>query len=187
MNQATDSLAKLAKLNYFKHSPDLVVVGGNGFVGRYICRIAAQCGLIPVSISVNPFPPVYSSDDPENQQWVTRTQWRQGNAIKPDTWDPQVVEAGCTAMIYTTRPSYRNEKRLWECNYEGALHSIEMARQMKANRFVYVSTNFMPPVATKAERETKKRAEEALIEYSKIRIEEQLNDRNPSPLHHPLD
>jgi len=58
---------------------------------------------------------------------------------------------------------------------------------MKANRFVYVSTNFMPPVATKAERETKKRAEEALIEYSKIRIEEQLNDRNPSPLHHPLD
>ena len=45
----------------------------------------------------------------------------------------------------------------------------------------------MPPVATKAERETKKRAEEALIEYSKIRIGEQLNDRNPSPLHHPLD
>ena len=41
-------------------------------MGRYICRIAAQCGMIPVSISVNPFPPVYSADDPENQQWVTR-------------------------------------------------------------------------------------------------------------------
>lgn len=31
MNQAADNLSKLAKLNYFKHSPDLVVVGGTLF------------------------------------------------------------------------------------------------------------------------------------------------------------
>lgn len=78
----TDSLHKLAKLNYFKHSPDLVVVGGtsfllsfnlgNGFVGRYVCKIAAQSGLIPVSISVDPCPPVYSADDSWNHSWITK-------------------------------------------------------------------------------------------------------------------
>ena len=31
-------------------------------------------------------------------------------------------------MIYTTKPTYGSEKKLWECNYEGALQSIEMAR-----------------------------------------------------------
>ena len=31
-------------------------------------------------------------------------------------------------MIYATKPAYRSSKRLWECNYEGALQSIEMAR-----------------------------------------------------------
>lgn len=58
---------------------------------------------------------------------------------------------------------------------------------MKANRFVYVSTNFMPPVATKAERETKKRAEEALIEYSTVHLRKNMNNRNRNPLHHRLD
>ena len=167
----TDSLHRLAKLNYFKHSPDLVVVGGNGFVGRYVCKIAAQSGLIPVSISVDPCPPVYNTDDSWNHSWITKVQWREGNAIKPSTWDKHVVEAGCTSMVYTTKPSYGSEKRLWECNYEGALQSIEMARKMRANRFVYISTNFMPPVVTASERRTKKCAEEALIEYSKMSLQ----------------
>lgn len=82
MNQAADNLSKLAKIKLFQAFSGssscwgyivlFIFNQGNGFVGRYICRIAAQCGLIPVSISVNPFPPVYSADDPENQQWVTR-------------------------------------------------------------------------------------------------------------------
>ena len=42
---------------------------------------------------------------------------------------------------------------------------------MHANRFVYISTNFMPPLATPAERETKKRAEEALMEYSRVDLD----------------
>ncbi|KAK8807629.1 hypothetical protein WA171_000582, partial [Blastocystis sp. BT1] len=166
----TDSLHKLARLNYFKHSPDVVVVGGNGFVGRCICKIAAQSGLVPVSISVDPCPPVYSEEDKHNYDWVTRTHWREGDATKPSTWDPHIVDAGCTAMVYTTKPVYRSKQRLWECNFEGALQSIEMARKMHANRFVYISTNFMPPLATQAERETKKRAEEALMEYSKMSL-----------------
>ena len=31
-------------------------------------------------------------------------------------------------MVYATKTVYRNNKRFWECNYEGALQSIEMAR-----------------------------------------------------------
>ena len=77
-----ESLHKLARLNYFKHTPDVVVVGGistfvyfiigNGFVGRCACRIAAQSGLIPVSISVDPTPPVYGEDSGHIHSWVTR-------------------------------------------------------------------------------------------------------------------
>lgn len=78
-----ENLHKLARLNYFKHTPDVVVVGGiharfpfthigNGFVGRYVCRIAAQCGFIPVSISVDPTPPVYGEDAKHLSSWVTR-------------------------------------------------------------------------------------------------------------------
>lgn len=77
-----ESLHKLARLNYFKHTPDVVVVGGifsflninigNGFVGRCACRIAAQSGLVPVSISVDPTPPVYGEDSGPIQSWITR-------------------------------------------------------------------------------------------------------------------
>ena len=45
---------------------------GNGFVGRYICRVAAQNGLNPVSITPNPTPPYYAPDDGEDIQWVMR-------------------------------------------------------------------------------------------------------------------
>lgn len=31
-------------------------------------------------------------------------------------------------MVYATKTVYRNNKCFWECNYEGALQSIEMAR-----------------------------------------------------------
>lgn len=41
---------------------------------------------------------------------------------------------------------------------------------MKANRFVYISTNFLPPLTSQSERETKKKAEEALMEYSRVGV-----------------
>ena len=31
-------------------------------------------------------------------------------------------------MVYTTKPFNHNERNLWDCNYLGALESIEMAR-----------------------------------------------------------
>ena len=39
---------------------------------------------------------------------------------------------------------------------------------MGAKRFVYMSTNFMPPLATQVERQTKKAAEQALTEFSQV-------------------
>ena len=39
---------------------------------------------------------------------------------------------------------------------------------MGAKRFVYMSTNFMPPLATQVERQTKKAAEQALMEFSQV-------------------
>ena len=39
---------------------------------------------------------------------------------------------------------------------------------MGAKRFVYISTNFMPPLATQVERQTKKAAEQALTEFSQV-------------------
>ncbi|OAO13517.1 NAD(P)-binding Rossmann-fold-containing protein [Blastocystis sp. ATCC 50177/Nand II] len=171
MASFSKGFAKLARLNYFKYSPDLVVVGGNGFVGSAICKVAAQFGLTSVSLSINPAPPVYSMDDTHDSSWVSHVQWRHGDATDPKTWDAHVVEAGCTAMIYTAKPFNRSEKYLWDCNYVGALKSIDMARKMKANRFVYISTNFLPPLTSQSERETKKKAEEALMEYSRLSLE----------------
>ena len=38
-------------------------------------------------------------------------------------------------MIYTAKPFNRSEKYLWDCNYVGALKSIDMARVFPIWRF----------------------------------------------------
>ena len=118
-------------------------------MGSYICRVAAKCGFIPVSISPNCCPPVYGEINEHENSWITKVSRNHhclmerftGEKAMPSNqqrgiltlWRPVVqyeygLESDVKAMIYTTKPSYPSSKLLWECNYEGALQSIEMAR-----------------------------------------------------------
>lgn len=81
MASFSKGFAKLARLNYFKYSPDLVVVGVGSLdlsdpqetdsLAAPFAKSRQQCGLTSVSLSINPAPPVYSMDDTHDSSWVS--------------------------------------------------------------------------------------------------------------------
>eukprot|EP00873_Tetraselmis_striata_P039394 jgi/Tetstr1/459658/TSEL_005014.t1 len=63
--------------------PTLLVLGGNGFVGRHVVRFAAGAGFDVVSISRRGAPPREGEAEP----WEARVTWLQGDVVK----DPEVI------------------------------------------------------------------------------------------------
>ena len=115
------TLHRLAKLNYFRHPPDFVVVGGNSPFDPSTLRrwlrgeLHLPCCCEVWVYSGQHFSQLLSSGIRRNQ-WARKlldhksitkpplshgkVHWREGNAVKPATWDPHVVEAGCTVRVW---------------------------------------------------------------------------------------
>uniref|UniRef100_A0A6N2LUP5 NAD-dependent epimerase/dehydratase domain-containing protein n=1 Tax=Salix viminalis TaxID=40686 RepID=A0A6N2LUP5_SALVM len=57
----------------------LLVLGGNGFVGSHICKEAVDRGLTVASLSRSGRPPIHDS-------WVNNVIWHQGSLLSSDSW-----------------------------------------------------------------------------------------------------
>lgn len=79
-------------------STRLLVIGGNGFVGREVCKNAVQKGFKVTSVSRRGVCP-----DP-NDEWLSQVEWRAGNALDKSTVNTLVGQADavvhCIGLLF---------------------------------------------------------------------------------------
>ena len=79
-----------------QRSMSLLVIGGNGFVGRGVCRAAVKAGIPTASLSRRGAP-----SNPESCSWQERVQWITGDALDVSTVENAIAQTGCTGVIST--------------------------------------------------------------------------------------
>lgn len=75
----------------------VIVIGGSGFVGRELCRLAVALGHDVVSISLDGKPKIDVSVEP----WIAGVEWKTGDVEKDQDWD---ILAGAFSVILCTPP-----------------------------------------------------------------------------------
>ncbi|KAH8833658.1 mitochondrial protein [Flagelloscypha sp. PMI_526] len=75
----------------------VVVVGGNGFVGSAVCRIALASNLQVTSISSSGRP--YETAKGHTPAWVHKVNWQKGDALNPSTFEHLFDDA--YAVVHT--------------------------------------------------------------------------------------
>ena len=71
----------------------ILITGGNGFVGKQICKIASSNSIPIVSISRSGYPKEIIEEEYNNVEWVV------GDVFNPDTWKEHL--ANCSAVIHS--------------------------------------------------------------------------------------
>ncbi|WWD22309.1 hypothetical protein CI109_106800 [Kwoniella shandongensis] len=77
--------------------PRLLVVGGNGFLGSAICRLAVGKGWDVSSMSSSGKP--YATPAGHTPAWAPRVKWHAASAFSPDSYSTLIGES--TAVVHT--------------------------------------------------------------------------------------
>lgn len=136
----------------------ICVLGGSGFVGREVCRLAVAMGHEVISVSRGGRPPV---DDP----WVEGVEWIEADVCEPAKWSEHLD--GCEAVVHCV--GIAAEAPEAGQTFERLHHqSVELAAREAEERgvpkFVFVSAGGQPPSVDAGYLQSKQRAEEALDE-----------------------
>ncbi|OWB74423.1 hypothetical protein B5S31_g4215 [[Candida] boidinii] len=88
---------------------NIVVFGGNGFLGKRICQEALSRGYLVTSISSSGSPPKQLA--PMDYKWVQKVNWTKGDIFKPETYRDKLYD--CTSVVHTIgilleNQSYKN-------------------------------------------------------------------------------
>jgi nucleoside-diphosphate-sugar epimerase len=75
----------------------ILVVGGNGFVGSAVCKMALARGIEVTSISSSGKP--YKSPQGHTPAWVERVEWRKADALNPESYAD--ILPGVDAVVHT--------------------------------------------------------------------------------------
>lgn len=134
----------------------ICILGGSGYIGQEICRLAVAMGHRPISVSPGGRP---AGDDP----WLEGVEWIAASALEPEHWRGYL--RGCEALIYCVgREQPADERGFEHLNYDSAIVAAEEAESAGVEKFVYLSAA-KPPAPMPADHlPTKRRAEHALGE-----------------------
>ncbi|KAK8845366.1 hypothetical protein IAR55_006079 [Kwoniella newhampshirensis] len=77
--------------------PRLLVIGGNGFLGSAICRLAVGKGWDVSSMSSSGKP--YATPAGHTPAWVPQVKWHAASAFSPDSYSSLIQES--TAVVHT--------------------------------------------------------------------------------------
>ncbi|KAJ1981473.1 hypothetical protein H4R34_002067 [Dimargaris verticillata] len=171
----------------------ILVVGGSGFLGSSICRVALQRGLEVVSLSRHGAPARPHPTAPR-PAWHEQVHWQQGDALQPDTYAK--VAQDCSGIVHTvgtlletdykplikagsvcqaasqwrslrTNPTGVNYRRI---NRDTALEVAQTAVKSGAPKtFVYISASDVLPFIDRRYISTKREAEVALLTMDALR------------------
>lgn len=136
----------------------LLVVGGSGFIGREICRLAVRDGHKVRSVSRSGRPP---TDAP----WVDSVSWTSADLFRPNVWrdrldgvDAVVHSVGIVSAEPTAGVTF---ERL---NGDSAILTALETERAGVDTYVFLSSAVKPPGVRNAYLTAKRRAEAAIAD-----------------------
>jgi uncharacterized protein YbjT (DUF2867 family) len=145
----------------------LVVLGGNGFIGSDICRVAVQNGHEVAAVGRTGRPAL----TPARHPWTQDVEWRAADALVPDTWRDLLEGADAVVHSIATIQEAPDDNVTFErVNGESVLLAAQEAVDADVDAFVFLSVRDKPPVVPEGFLAAKRRAERELAEqYDALR------------------
>ena len=139
----------------------LVVPGGNGFIGRDICRIAVRNGHEVAAFGRTGRPDL----SPAQHPWISEIEWRAADALEPDTWRDLLEGADALVHAVATIREHPDDGITYDrVNAQSALRAAEAAVAADLDAFVFLSVRDKPPVVSQHFLSAKRRVEQELPE-----------------------
>ncbi|WP_435098925.1 SDR family oxidoreductase [Halorubrum sp. N11] len=138
----------------------LLVVGGSGFIGREVCRLAVRDGNEVRSVSRGGRP---SIDAP----WAEKVSWTSADLFRPDTWRNRLD--GVDAVVHavgTITESPAAGTTFERVNGDAAILTALEAERAGVGTFVFLSASVRPPGVRNAYLTAKRRAETAIADLA---------------------
>jgi len=136
----------------------LLVTGGNGFIGRRICRCAVAEGHDVRSVARSG-----PSSSARRGTWTDDVDWIAADVFAPDAWRNAVADADCVVhSIGTIDESPENGVTFERINGDSAIVATLEAERTGTARFVYISSSTKPPLVRDAYLTARRRAEKAI-------------------------
>ncbi|KAJ3698242.1 hypothetical protein LUZ61_001947 [Rhynchospora tenuis] len=111
-------------------SPDqLLVLGGNGFVGSHVCKEALDRGLSVSSLSRSGKPSVQAS-------WADKVVWHKGNLLEPDSLKDAMSKV---SAVISCVGGFGTNSQMYKINGTANINAIRVAAELGVKRFVYIS------------------------------------------------
>jgi NADH dehydrogenase len=137
----------------------LLVVGGSGFIGRAICRLAVRDGHEVRSVS--------RSGRPDAGGWDDGVSWTSADLFRPDAWRDRLD--GVDAVVHAV--GVINEApeagvTFERLNGDGAIVTALEAERAGVETYVFLSSAIQPPGVRNAYLTAKRRAESAIADLA---------------------
>jgi len=140
----------------------LLVTGGNGFIGRRVCRRAVAAAHEVTSVARSG-PPAPAHRGP----WAESVEWLSADVFAPDTWRDALESVDVVVHSIGTLSEAPSEGvTLERLNGDSAVLVALEAERAGVDRFVYVSSSNKPPRVRDAYLEARRRAEAAIADLS---------------------
>ncbi|MBO4247913.1 NAD(P)-dependent oxidoreductase [Halomicrobium sp. IBSBa] len=138
----------------------LLVTGGNGFIGRRVCRRAVSDGHDVTSVARSG-PPATEKRGP----WAEAVDWHAADVFAPHEWRDTLAGVDCVVhSIGTLDESPTQGVTLERLNGDTAVVAALEAERVGVDRFVYVSSSTKPPGVRDAYIDARRRAEAAIAD-----------------------
>lgn len=136
----------------------LVVFGGNGFIGRRVCRRAVEAGHEVTSVARSGPPPAEWRGD-----WAGDVRWLAADVFAPQEWRSALN--GADAVVHSIGIADESPKKgvtFERVNGDSAIITALESERAGADQFVFVSSATTPPLVRDAYLTAKRRAEGAI-------------------------
>ncbi|HEX8696012.1 MAG TPA: NAD-dependent epimerase/dehydratase family protein [Longimicrobium sp.] len=135
----------------------VMVLGGNGFIGRAVCRAAVERGHEVAALA--------RSGAPRGEAaWIGAVEWVVADALDPGAWSRHL--AGCDAVVHCVGIIAENREHdltFERVNGDSAVVAVREAERAGVGAFVFFSAAAKPPLVPAAYLAAKRRAEAAIL------------------------
>uniref|UniRef100_A0A7S0WUV3 NAD(P)-binding domain-containing protein n=1 Tax=Pyramimonas obovata TaxID=1411642 RepID=A0A7S0WUV3_9CHLO len=137
----------------------VVVFGGNGYVGSYVCKSLLSMGVAVTSINRSG-----QITYPEWDHWWHKVNWVKGDALEPEEWKDKL--AGATGVVSCVGAFGSNAYMEKVCG-DATVSMVEAAKAAKVKNFVFISAHDyqLPSFVLSGYVAGKKKAEEAVASH----------------------